>query len=145
MVLQEGGASNARVKALPGKHCGVSLRLLRAFAAAYASGDQVGITTTQVVQGVVKTLTARTQLRLVDVLADSCSGPDDVGVPEYFVSHAWFRCACIRMGPCMLCACVLCYVRHANGSTGMHDAWCNVHSHAAMLCCAGPSTSLYRK
>lgn len=94
----------------PACQCAVSLRLLRAFmdhvrsftpseaqqAQAQLPGSLVapwpphpqGLTTKQVVEWIVKPRTAAKKLRFVDVLD---AEPEDVGRPDYFISHAWGR------------------------------------------------------
>lgn len=67
----------------------MSLRLLRAFNGAYVSGIDRNLTTRQVVDKVVKNITAMSEVRLLDMLDESCAG--EVGPPQYLVSHCWSR------------------------------------------------------
>lgn len=75
--------------------CGVSLRLVRRIMADVA--DRLGsraklVTTTDVVEKYVKPRTAASRQRFVDWLQGNGHADEaDVGMPMYFVSHAWGR------------------------------------------------------
>lgn len=88
-VTQQDLTDVSSLKRRRGAHCGVSLRFLKAFVAQFVSGERTGWSTKSVVEEVVKGITQTSQLRLVDMLDESCQG--EIGLPEYFVSHAWSR------------------------------------------------------
>lgn len=71
--------------------CGISLRLLHAIREDVVKQLGKGVTTAQVVEGYIKPRITAASARFVDLLLPSCSSSVDVGVPLYFVSHAWAR------------------------------------------------------
>ncbi|GIL66739.1 hypothetical protein Vafri_20215, partial [Volvox africanus] len=71
--------------------CAVSLAFLRRFRARLVKErkDAATLSTSQVVQEVIKPMTASSACRLADLNMNDLVSEADIGPPDYFISHAW--------------------------------------------------------